>query len=824
MTRYTFPDVYAVETSSQEGPIKATALGYGCLIGVTEKGPVGTPVRTRTFDAWKKIFGGYETRSDMAYEAEAFFAEDGFELITIRQVNYSNVDDKTLFTGVVANHTFITEGVAATAASKTTAVGPFDMGVSGLTVVLTIDTSHGPYTVNIDGTSGTILDTTSYPVANQSGLTLRVRLYGAATYQTITLGSYTTAADLIDDINSKIIGAHAEASTTQIKIVSDMKGAKSAVAIVAGGTSGLTWAAPVAGTGTAVGATYIQDINELTALELHGLIEAQVSTYGAVTINDDGSLTIYSTTTGTASKILFGGSGLTPLGLSVETVTGTAAGATFNTLKVQSGYRGTLNPGLYGNRISVTLTQNPFHPSAGASYDITVPIVTSDDHIHLASPKGLNPGSVLKITDGTNTEYKIVEEVTTTISGGAATFIASLTGQLVYGYLVADTTVESCEFDMDVYLDNKLVESWPGLSMYDSMENYVEAVVNDEITGSAYVYVTDLDAACGDGADLPATIATTLLTGGTDETTGMTDVDWIGSSTGKTGIYALDEVNDMLPFATPGNNSAGLIHAATNYARSRIWFEYIGYTPAGYTAAQTVAFRETTLGVNSSYGCLYAGGIKVNNPVGLGTSPKRSIRGVGAVMGLRSRVDNLSSNGGPWQAPAGEGDYGTIRSALDVVDAYTNTEHGLMNDAQVNVIRKFTKTSPVIVWGARTMDASAKKSFQYINTRRQFQFFEKSIVDSTRWSVFRPNDYKLWKALKNRILAFLVDYLGVGAFPATEAKNAFYVKVGVDDGVMDQADIDLGKVKGKVGLAPQKSAEFIEFEFSQYTSGLDVTE
>jgi phage tail sheath protein FI len=130
----------------------------------------------------------------------------------------------------------------------------------------------------------------------------------------------------------------------------------------------------------------------------------------------------------------------------------------------------------------------------------------------------------------------------------------------------------------------------------------------------------------------------------------------------------------------------------------------------------------------------------------------------------------------------------------------------------------------VTVWGARTVDASADQRFRYINTRRQFQFFEKSIVDSTRWAVFRNNDHKLWKSLKSRVVAFLSDYLKAGAFPSNIADEAFYVLSGVTDGVMDQADIDNGYVRSKVGLAPQKPGEFIEFQFAQYTAGADVTE
>jgi phage tail sheath protein FI len=90
--------------------------------------------------------------------------------------------------------------------------------------------------------------------------------------------------------------------------------------------------------------------------------------------------------------------------------------------------------------------------------------------------------------------------------------------------------------------------------------------------------------------------------------------------------------------------------------------------------------------------------------------------------------------------------------------------------------------------------------------------------------VFRNNDDKTWKSLKSRIVSFLSSYLGAGAFPTNLAVDAFYVLIGITDGTMDQADIDAGYIRGKIGLAPQKAAEFIEFQFSQYTSGSEVSE
>jgi phage tail sheath protein FI len=825
MGRYSFPDVYGTEVSSQDGPVKAASLGYGCLIGITEKGPVGIPTRARSFDAWKKIFGNFETRSDMAYEAKAFFDEGGFELITIRQAHYTNLDVKTSFAGGIASKTFLTEGVAATSASHVTYVGPFNLETSGKTIVLDVDNA-GDATVTFTATTTDRRGTgATYTLMNTKYLDVAID-GGAIQRITFTAGA-TTAATTAAEINAVLYGGHAElVDSDEVAVYTDTRGSSGSVKFESSSNC-LTELGMTSGTTVNTGSN-VGNIRAVTNAELRTRVQA--STTALVTLNDDGSATIYSPTTGVSSELDFDvtSTGLTPFGFQVEVITGTAAGATFNALKLESGYRGTKNPGVYGNRLTASITQTPFHPSVGANLDLFSAITASDNHFHIVSPRGINPGSVLKITDGTNTEYVVVEKVTTSVSGSTVSFVVDITSTFVHPYVAAVTTIESCEFSLEVFLDGVSVEVHSGLSMNETAANYVETVLNDEILGSAYVYATNLQAGCGLGADLPDIATLIAFTGGTDETAAIATADWVGTSTGKTGIYAMDTENELLPFATVGTQISDLpavTHASALYAKNRLWFKYYGYVPTGYTAAQAVAFRESTLGVNSSYADLYAGGIKVFDPIGVGSSPKRSLRGMGALMGLRSRVDNMPApNGGPWQAAAGEGDYGTLVSALDVVDVYTNTEHGLMNDAHINVIRKFTKTSPVTVWGARTLDASASQNFRYTNTRGQFQFFQKSIVDGTRWAVFRNNDHKTWKSLKSRITAFLKTYLKAGAFPSAIEEEAFYVLVGVTDGVMDQADINNGYIIGKVGIAPQKPGEFIEFQFAQYTAGADVTE
>jgi phage tail sheath protein FI len=63
-----------------------------------------------------------------------------------------------------------------------------------------------------------------------------------------------------------------------------------------------------------------------------------------------------------------------------------------------------------------------------------------------------------------------------------------------------------------------------------------------------------------------------------------------------------------------------------------------------------------------------------------------------------------------------------------------------------------------------------------------------------------------------------------GAFPTSDSTKAFFTLCGVTDGTMNQADIDAGYTKIRVGLAPNKPSEFLEFTVSQYESGYDVSE
>jgi len=821
MPQYTRPDVYAEEYQTLERPIRGAKTGFGAMLAITQKGPVsGTIVRSRSFPAWQRVWGGREVaaRGDAAYEAEIFFKTGGFELLTSRICHYTDIDDKTTYAGGVASNTSITDGVAAEAATKTTSAAPFNCS-AGDSFSLDID-NGGPNTITFDAAPADVTDTTSYPCADQTGLT-EVFIVNLVSY-TVTFGTATTAAHIVEDINQQVPGIYAEENAGHVKVVTDKKGTGATITIGTG-TCGLSWGAPNAGTGD------VADITAITAQEFHDRVEADTSSTIAV-VNADDTVTLTSPTTGVSSELDFAGSVLSPFGLTTEVINGTDAGATYNTLKLEAGYHGTVSPGLDGNYLSKKITQNPKHPTAGAGSDLSVNATAADTTLQVETLRGLVPGSIIKIWDGTHTEYKQIEVdgVRSTVTSGVVSFYIDLTTGLTNSFLAANTQIQSCEFDLDIYYKSALVEDkWKQMSTLDTADNYFVTLLNDENTGSEYMVATDLNPdPPGIGADLPATdSAAVALTGGTDETTGLVDADWIGSESGGTGLHALDNEREFMPFCTVGKNSAAVVHAACSYARSRLWFEYIPFVDNAMSYSDAIALRQNIFGIDSSYGYLIAGGLKVFDPLQKGSNPKRSINGVGAAMGLRAHVDSLPDpNGGPWQSPAGEGEYGTVIDALDVATVYGDTVVGDMNDAGINVFRKMGTTSPVIMMGSRTLDASADGRFRYVNTRRFFQYAEKSIVDATRWAIHRNNDYRLWDKLRNAVDTWLTSLMSRGAFPTPVKELAFYVKVGIADGVMTTGDRDTGNVIGEIGIAPHKPGEFIVWRFTQFDSGYDIQE
>jgi uncharacterized protein len=179
----------------------------------------------------------------------------------------------------------------------------------------------------------------------------------------------------------------------------------------------------------------------------------------------------------------------------------------------------------------------------------------------------------------------------------------------------------------------------------------------------------------------------------------------------------------------------------------------------------------------------------------------------GHVAGVWCRTDGTR---GVHKAPANE----VVMGANGLAFQVTQAEQGGLNKVGINCIRSFPGRG-IRIWGARTL--SSDPEWRYINVRRLFNFISESIIDGTQWSVFEPNDHRLWAALKISTGNFLTRVWRSGALFGQTADQAFFVKC--DDETNPPEDIEAGQVTVEVGIAPVKPAEFVVFRLSQFTGG-----
>ena len=181
----------------------------------------------------------------------------------------------------------------------------------------------------------------------------------------------------------------------------------------------------------------------------------------------------------------------------------------------------------------------------------------------------------------------------------------------------------------------------------------------------------------------------------------------------------------------------------------------------------------------------------------------------GAIAGVYARVDNAR---GVWKAPANV----TVNNVLGLAVNITNDlNDGLNIDAatgkSVNAIRAFTGKG-TLVWGARTL-AGNDNEWRYVHVRRFFIMVEESVKRATAHFVFEPNDVNTWVKVRSMIENFLTLQWRAGALAGATAKEAFYVKVGLNQTLSGQ-DIFNGYLIVEIGMAAVRPAEFIVLRFS----------
>lgn len=299
-----------------------------------------------------------------------------------------------------------------------------------------------------------------------------------------------------------------------------------------------------------------------------------------------------------------------------------------------------------------------------------------------------------------------------------------------------------------------------------------------------------------------------------------------GDVRNKSGLYALETIDEIAIVAAPGFSDVGSQEALLSHCEKMQDRVAILDAPQVIENVDQLKELNTVSGKENDISNEAANKKSTNSPKGM--RPRDSERGYGAfyfpwfigidplhagnvasfppsgaIAGIYARTDKER---GVHKAPANEQVRGALRLAYNV----SREEQGELNRKGVNVIRSFP--DGIRVWGARTLAAEASE-WRYVPVRRTCNMIKESIEEGTRWTVFEPNDEMTWKSIERDIRCFLMRVWRGGALLGSTPEQAFFVKC---DAETNPAEIrDAGQLVAEIGIAPVKPAEFIIFRIGQ---------
>ncbi len=298
--------------------------------------------------------------------------------------------------------------------------------------------------------------------------------------------------------------------------------------------------------------------------------------------------------------------------------------------------------------------------------------------------------------------------------------------------------------------------------------------------------------------------------------------DYTGSSTDKTGIYALKSADLFNLLCIPPPTRNGDTHSSVYSEALQLCVEeramLLVDSPFAWGANESQAAANAISGLSTDIGLTgkSARNAAIFFPRVLESDPlfenqTQTFVPCGIVAGVMSRTD---TNRGVWKSPAGID--ASLNGVRGLQAKLNDEENGQLNPIGINCLRSFPVFGRVL-WGARTLRGADQVAdeYKYIAVRRTALFIEESLYRGTQWVVFEPNDEPLWAQIRLNVGAFMHNLFRQGAFQGTTPREAYLVKC--DSETTTQNDINRGRVNILVGFAPLKPAEFVIIRIQQLT-------
>jgi phage tail sheath protein FI len=208
-------------------------------------------------------------------------------------------------------------------------------------------------------------------------------------------------------------------------------------------------------------------------------------------------------------------------------------------------------------------------------------------------------------------------------------------------------------------------------------------------------------------------------------------------------------------------------------------------------------------GLDTSYAAAYFPDINMRHPVN--NSVVRVPPSV-ALLGAISRSDSLSHE---WFATAGY-DRGQVVRAESAVVSLSQNNMDALQDANINPIVCFPGSGGLVVWGQKTLQATAS-SLDRLNVRRLMLEIRRRIKLVSNKIVFEPNresTLQKFQKLVDPILKVVQEQQGLDRF-----------KVKIDASTTTEADIENNTIRGKIWLKPTSTLEIVSIDFAVTNNG-----
>jgi hypothetical protein len=438
--------------------------------------------------------------------------------------------------------------------------------------------------------------------------------------------------------------------------------------------------------------------------------------------------------------------------------------------------------------------------------------------IHAASdpvPKDTDPPIAAKLA------------VVNVLSTGEQQFLQAGGGAVAPG---ATDVITLLELEVTVLVDSERGDFYAGLGADPDQTRFVGKILQaDNPEDENAVVRLDYEPASFPDSALKLVTGLTgtadhRLTGGTDgqipnpsgttDTYEGTEADPDVITKKATGLFALDDVDDIAIVAIP--DAADMPDLDTSFAIHGVLVghcETLKYRfgivdgPKNATMNQIRHYRGR---FDTKYAAMYHPWIEILDPLqrpAQGAPPDRMVLPPsGFVAGIYARSD---IERGVHKAPANEVVRGLTRFEVNI----NKGRNDVLNPEGINALRFFEGRGNR-VWGARTM--SSDPEWKYVNVRRLFIYLEHSIDKATQWAVFEPNNDRLWANMRREIEDFLLVLWKDGALIGEKPEKAFFVRA--DRTTMTQNDLDNGRLIVLIGVAPTYPAEFVIFRIGQWTA------